>query len=130
MNMERINWKPWAAVSRRKQLAGGQDEATAVYQTTPDKVTTYRAGTKWLRPELVGQRVEFFDEGAEKVFATAEVVAVKVTRFGDIDAVDHCRQSGDMTVENRLKIMQSVYGADFNENSLTTVVTLGRIEVL
>lgn len=116
--MERISWKPWTAVSRQSQLSD-----------TPGLVTTYRAGTKWLRPELIGQRVEFFDEGTERVFATAEVISVKATRFGDIDSIDHVRQSGDMTVENRLKIMQSVYGADFNENSLTTVVTLGRISL-
>jgi len=115
--MERMLWKPWTAASRRTQLAA-----------TPEKITTFRQGVKWLRPELVGQRVELFDEAAKTVFATAEVISVKAAKFRDLDDIDHDRQSGDMTPENRLKVMQSVYGTDYSTDTLTTVVTLGNIE--
>lgn len=111
-------WKDFTAAAREAQLA-----------TLPDKITTFRKGTKWLRPELVGQRVVLWDEGKELAFATAKVLSVKAVGFGDIDQVDHDRQSGDMTPEARLEIMRKVYG-DYDLNTLTTVVTLGEISVL
>lgn len=113
--MEKILWQPWTKVAREKQIA--QD---------PDKITTFRKGTKWLRPELVGQTIELAGTADNVVFATARVISVKAAKFADIDEIDHVRQSSDMTPDNRLKVMQSVY-EDFNENSITTVVTLGDI---
>lgn len=116
--MEQILWKNFTAGPRKEQLA-----------THPDKITTFRKGTKWLRPELVGQRVELLDQDNNQVFATAKVLSVKATAFGDIDFLDHERQSSDMTPEDRLQIMRRVYG-EYDNSTLTTVVTLGEISVL
>lgn len=113
--MEQILWQPWTLNQRLKQIA-----------RDPEKITTYRKGTKWLRPELVGQRVELAATQGGQVFATATVISVKAARFSDIDEIDHQRQSSDITPEGRLKVMQSVYEG-FNEDTITTIVTLGEI---
>jgi len=116
--METIYWKPFTAESRKHQLQEG-----------PGLITTFRKGTKWLKPELVGQTVQLVDEKDNSVFATAVVASVKATRFGWIEQIDHNRQSGDMTPEARLDIMRKVYG-DYDADTLTTVVTLGSVEVV
>jgi hypothetical protein len=114
--MEQILWQPFTAESRKRQIEKDGKE----------RISTYRKGTKWLRPELVGQRVELVDQTDNSVFATAEVISVKASKFKDLDTIDHWRQSGDMTVEARLGIMQKVYG-EYDEDTITTVVTLGCI---
>jgi hypothetical protein len=115
--MERMSWKDFTAKMRREQIATGGDI-----------LTTFRKGDKWLKASLVGQRVELFDEGTETVFATAEVLSVKACRFSDIDATDHMRQSRDMTEVARLDIMRQVYG-EYDESTLTTVVTIGNVRL-
>lgn len=91
--MEQFLWKNFTAGPRREQIRG---------ITHFSKITTFRKGTKWLRPELVGQRVQLLDQDNNQVFAEATVLAVKATRFTDIDIADHDRQSSDMTPEARL----------------------------
>lgn len=114
-----MNWKPWTAVTRKETVAA-----------KPTLMTTFRAGTKWLDPSLVGARVQLVDESNNQVFAHCTIISVKAVLFKNIDQVDHERQSLDMTPERRLAVMQSVYGPDFGENSLTVVVTLGEIEAV
>lgn len=120
--MERILWVQHTAEARMAQLRRGAG-----------KITTYRKGTKWLRPELVGQEVELVNCSAYhfppctdacEVFATARVLSVKACQYKDIGEIDHSRQSGDMTPEARLNIMKSVYKGEYDENTLTTVITL------
>jgi hypothetical protein len=115
--MEQMLWQPFTAESRKRQIEKDGKE----------RISTYRKGTKWLRPELVGQRVELVDQTDNSVFATAEVISVKAVKFKDLDTIDHWRQSSDMTEEARLGIMQKVYG-EYDEDTLTTVVTLGNID--
>lgn len=113
--MEQILWQPFTAESRQKQIAG-----------PVTFITTFRKGTKWLRPELIGQTVELVDQKDNRTFAAARVTAVKACRFGDIDQIDHDRQSGDMLPSARLEIMKRVYG-EYDKDTLTTVVTLGDV---
>lgn len=148
--MENILWVQHTAEARKKQLAAGGG-----------LITTFRKGTKWLRPELIGQTVGLVNcnvahqppcTNACELFGTATVVSVKSCKFGDIDFIDHQRQSGDMntgryasgigcdadancqhcgtrskpnviTDQVRLDIMRSVYG-EYDINTLTTVITL------
>lgn len=115
--MLEIKWKPWTLDERKKQLANG-----------PNLITTFRSGPKWFKPELVNERVSFVgtDDGVK--FAEGTIISVKYVLFRDIDEQDHSRQSSDMTPENRLKVMQSVYDG-FTEDTLTTVVTIGDIMI-
>lgn len=126
--MESILWVAFTAEARKKQLS-----------ESPNAITTFRKGPKWLRPELIGQRVKLVNckvfhqppctEDCE-VFAEGTVSGISYQRFADISEVDHARQSSDMTPENRLKIMQKVYGQDYDGNTLTTVVTITDLRVL
>ena len=113
-----MKWKPLTAGPRREQTS-----------QTPKLLTTFRKGTRWLDPELVGQPVSFVDETDGSVFAIGTIVSVKAVKFGDIDPSDHARQTHEMmTPEKRLEIMQRVYGDDYGMETLTTVVTLGNIK--
>lgn len=124
--MEKILWVAFTAEARKKQL-----------ESSPSFITTFRKGAKWLRADLIGKRVELVncqiahpnpcDERCE-VFARATVIAVKSCAFKNIEQVDHQRQSSDMTTSNRLQVMMKVYG-QYDEDTLTTVITLGDIEV-
>lgn len=119
--MESILWVQHTADARKLQLERGAGT-----------ITTYRKGTKWLRPELIGQEVQFvnchkFHQppcGPDcEVFGVGIVLAVKACRFADIDDIDHQRQSSDMGINERLRVMQSVYG-EYDGNTITTVITL------
>src|SRR5258708_29414863 len=125
--MEKILWVQFTAEARQRQLA-----------SSPDFITTFRKGPKWLRPDLVGQRVQLVnchkfhyppcDENCE-VFAEGTVVNVSYQKFKNISEVDHSRQSSDMTPEHRLEVMKAVYG-EYDENTQTTVVTSGEVSVV
>lgn len=113
----RITWQPFTAAPRRDLVQSG-----------PALMTTFRKGDKYLKSDLVGERVEFLDETDNSVFAIGRVVSVKACRFGDIDPSDHARQSSEMTPENRLEVMKRAYkDPDYSMDTLTTVVTIGDI---
>lgn len=114
-----LRFKRLTAAARRRQIELRPDRA----------LVTFRAGDKWLRSELIGLRVELLDEEAGLIFATAEVVAVKVCRFRDISGEDWDRQSDEMIAgETGLTVMRYAYGSDFHADTIVTVVTLDRVK--
>lgn len=122
--MERITWAPSTADSRQAQVIEAATDP-AYY------ITTFRKGPKWLRPELVGERIELFDEKTQKVFATGLVLAVKYTPFQEINAEDYFGQpQPNITTDEMLQIMRNVYGGHYENDTLTTVVTLGNLELV
>lgn len=120
--MERITWAPSTADGRQEQVK----EASK----GPYYITTFRKGSKWLRPELIGQRVELFDEGKREVFATAVVLSVKYSAFEDATIEDYYGLSDpDTSSHAMLTVMRDVYG-EYDERTGTTVVTLDKVELI
>lgn len=120
--MERITWAP--------STADGRQEQVKLAATGPFYITTFRKGSKWLRPELVGQRVELFDEGKGEVFATAVVLAVKYSKFEDLNIEDYYGQSDpDVSSQAMLTTLRDVYG-EYEESTGTTVVMLDKVELV
>lgn len=126
--LESILWVQFTAEARKKQLS-----------SAPRLVTTFRKGTKWLRPDLIGKRVRLVNCHAAhmgsctntcEVFAHATVISVKASYFADIDLIDHDRQSSEMTTPaQRLNTMVLVYG-EYDVTTVTTVITLGNISLV
>jgi hypothetical protein len=84
-----------------------------------------------LRPELVGQRVELFDEKTQAVFATAEVASIKYCLFHTIGEEDYYGQSyPEISVDEMLGVMKSVYDDEYDMNTGTTIVALVHIELV
>jgi len=120
--MERITWAP--------STADGRQEQVKLAATGPFYITTFRKGTKWLRPELVGQRVELFDESKQTVFATATVTSVKYSTFEELSPEDYFGQTNpDISSEEMLAVMKTVYG-EYDSTTGTTVVTLDGVELI
>jgi len=117
--IERISFQPFTAEWRRKQVAANGPNWP---------ISTFRKGPKWLRAELVGQRVELFDEGTQSVFATAKVFSVKLCAFEDLDAWDWDRQTSDLVLGDGLEIMRKVYG-EYELSTPTCVITLSDVEI-
>lgn len=97
--MENILWVQHTADAHKEQLERGAGI-----------ITTFRKGTKWLRPELIGQTMGLVNcsvahmppcSDACELFGTATVISVKACKFDEIEALDHQRQSGDMTPGTR-----------------------------
>lgn len=121
--MERITWAPSTADSRQAQVL---EASKGAYY-----ITTFRKGTKWLRSELVGQRIELFDEKTQRVFATGEVVVVKYSLFHNIGIEDYFGQPNpEISYHDMLAVMKTVYGGEYDDNTGTTVVTLDHIELV
>lgn len=113
----KISWQPFTAAPRKKLI-----------QSEPQLMTTFRKGDKYLKSDLIGEKVEFVDETDGSIFATGRIVSVKACRFGDIDPSDHARQSSEMTPDNRLLVMQRAYkDPTYGYDTLTTVVTIGDV---